>query len=204
MSITVEADKAFFWSDLHLSHKAAAKARGYGDSLYNMNETLLSRAQFLEPTDTLFLLGDISFAKFEETQAMLSRIRCKKILVMGNHDAGLAKKLNQLFDEVHHLLTVKVVQYVPPTGKKETLARIVCCHYPILVWNDMHHGSWHLHGHSHGSVRYPSLGKVVDVGVDAAGRLGPLSYYAIKEVMDTRPLVSFDHHGQGTDEWSLT
>lgn len=205
MSITIEADKAYFWSDTHFFHKAAAKARGF-DNVEDMNFALLSTCGDLSPQDTLFFLGDVSFGKFEETERLLGAIPARKILVMGNHDAGLAKKLEKLFVEVHHLLTVKVVAYVQPTGKKETLDRIVCCHYPILSWKDMHHGTWHLHGHSHGSIRYPSLGKVFDVGVDALGSHGPVSYARLKNVMDTRPIASFDHHKPKSDgqDWDLT
>lgn len=192
MSITIEAGKAFFWSDTHFFHKAAAYARGY-DNVVRMNEDLIKAAQVVPEDGTLFLLGDVSFGKFDETKAVLGRIPGKKVLVMGNHDSGLAKHLEKLFDEVHHLLRVKVVEYVPPTGRKEKLAEIVCCHYPLLVWDKMHHGTWHLHGHCHGSLQHPGkVGKMLDVGCDEW--LWPLSYSIVKRELDSQPIVSYDHH----------
>lgn len=207
MSITIEADKAFFWSDLHLFHKAAARSRGYGDDVAGMNRMLLEKAVRLSPEHTLFFLGDVSFGKFEETKAWLDRLHCKKILVMGNHDSGLAKHLDKLFDEVHQLLRVKVVEYVGPEGhkRKEKLAEIICCHYPLLVWDKMHHGSWHLHGHCHGSLVHPGrLGKMMDVGCDVWEH--PVNYNNVKGYMDVRPIVSFDHHKPHAEEkgdWTL-
>jgi calcineurin-like phosphoesterase family protein len=196
MSIQIEADKAFFWSDLHLFHKAAAKARG--TDVETMNRELLEQALHLGPEVTLFFLGDVSFGKYAETKAWLDRLHCKKILVVGNHDSGLAKHLDELFDEVHHLLRVKVVEYTGPEGhkKKNKLAEIICCHYPLLVWDKMHHGSWHLHGHCHGSLQYPdnNSGKSLDVGVDAFGHLGPVRFNWLQEKMARCQIVSRDHH----------
>jgi calcineurin-like phosphoesterase family protein len=34
----------------------------------------------------------------------------------------------------------------------------------MRVWDQSHHGSWHLYGHSHGKL--PDLGLSTDVGVD--------------------------------------
>lgn len=212
MSIQIEADKAFFWSDTHFFHKAAAKGRGWGDgtAVEEMNANLLKKCKNLRPDDTLFLLGDVSFGKFEETQRLLDLIPCKKVLVMGNHDSGLAKHLDKLFDEVHHLLRVKVVEYTGPEGhkKKNKLAEIICCHYPLLVWDKMHQGAWHLHGHCHGSLKWPGNqeGKVLDVGVDAFGKDSPVSFWDVKSEMDQRPIVSYDHHTPNVadkGDWTL-
>ena len=84
---------------------------------------------------------------------------------------------------------------------------IICDHHPILSWKDMHHGTWHLHGHSHGSLKWPGFqeGKVLDVGVDAFGKDGPVPFWKIQHEMDERPIVSYDHHKPHADkgDWTL-
>jgi len=41
---------------------------------------------------------------------------------------------------------------------------VVMHHYPYAHWDREHHGSVHLHGHSHGN--YQGEGRILDVGVD--------------------------------------
>jgi calcineurin-like phosphoesterase family protein len=66
----------------------------------------------------------------------------------------------------------------------------------LRVWNKSHHNSWHLYGHSHGSL--PPHGKSVDVGVDCkeiTSEYRPLSFKEIKKYMDKRVGEKVDHHG---------
>jgi calcineurin-like phosphoesterase family protein len=42
--------------------------------------------------------------------------------------------------------------------------KLILDHYAMRVWDQSHHGSWHLYGHSHGKL--PDLGLSTDVGVD--------------------------------------
>lgn len=63
--------------------------------------------------------------------------------------------------------------------------KIVLSHYPLMEWQSMSRGSWHLHGHIHsaGSV-YNELNRKqglmrYDVGVDA-NDLAPVSLDAIR------------------------
>lgn len=43
-------------------------------------------------------------------------------------------------------------------------------HFPIGSWHKQSHGSWHLHGHSHGGYT-DRKGKMLDVGIDNAYNL---------------------------------
>ncbi|MCB0745233.1 MAG: hypothetical protein KDC67_15095, partial [Ignavibacteriae bacterium] len=70
-------------------------------------------------------------------------------------------------------------------------------HYGCRVWNKSHHGSWHLYGHSHGSL--PPMGKSVDVGVDAPYITGqaeyrPFSFEEIEKKKKNRGSHEVDHH----------
>jgi calcineurin-like phosphoesterase family protein len=66
---------------------------------------------------------------------------------------------------------------------------IVMCHYPLLVWNKMHYGSYHLAGHSHGGCNHLNE-KVrrLDVGVDNHN-YKPISWTYIKNRLDQIPLT---------------
>ncbi len=43
-------------------------------------------------------------------------------------------------------------------------------HYAQRVWEHSHHGSWHVYGHSHGSLPDDIKSKSIDVGVDTEWR----------------------------------
>ena len=56
----------------------------------------------------------------------------------------------------------------------------------------MHHGSWHLYGHSHGSLPEPT-NKSMDVGCMLNNYI-PYEFEDIKNIMSTRVFESVDHH----------
>lgn len=71
--------------------------------------------------------------------------------------------------------------------------RIILCHYAFRVWNSSHHGSWHLYGHSHGSLP-DDLGALSwDVGSDN-NNFTPISFEQVKEIMSHKTFVPVDHH----------
>jgi calcineurin-like phosphoesterase family protein len=84
------------------------------------------------------------------------------------------------FSEIHDYLELNIES-----------RKIVLSHYPFASWNQMHYGSWMLHGHSHGNM--PWFGKRVDVGVDC-WMGAPVSYHMVKAHMDARGIQSQDHH----------
>lgn len=189
--LTIRHDRVWFWSDPHFWHAKMAVSRGF-DTVEAMNEALIEKARKGMPRDaTLVLLGDISFAGAARTLDVLDAIPCRKVLVRGNHDKAMNGQVLAHFESAHDLLTLKVE--LPEPGQ---LQRIVCCHFPMLSWDMQHYGAWHLHGHSHGSMRYPwSDAKILDVGVDTLlGTDGPISFDKILSVMNARVIRSNDYH----------
>jgi len=67
---------------------------------------------------------------------------------------------------------------------------IVLCHYAMRVWD---WGTWHLYGHSHGSMPDDPHSLSWDVGVDA-NAFSPLSVPEIAEIMGRKSFRSVDHH----------
>ena len=71
--------------------------------------------------------------------------------------------------------------------------RMVLCHFPMLTWNRSHFGVIHLHGHSHGNMKYPYPMRIMDVGVDCHG-MAPISLEQVQERMKDVAAFSADHH----------
>ena len=150
----------FFTSDLHFFHQNIlkwSKTRPYQD-IQEMNSNIIEVINNrVSKKDDLYILGDVSFGNLEQTNEILSQINCdKKHLIVGNHDEHFMHKIEftSHFKSVNHILQIK-------HNKK----KYIMCHYPILSWNAMHHGSVMLHGHSHGATDN-SLVNRIDVGLD--------------------------------------
>ena len=77
--------------------------------------------------------------------------------------------------------------------------KIIMSHYPILSWNKAHHGSWHLHGHSHGALMKSQQEyykrKVMDVGCNLIDYT-PISYEKVKGLMVRKNISAVDRHGE--------
>lgn len=192
-NITVPHNRAWFTADLHFCHRKAAEMRGFtGDSAVADHDAWLIKTwnDRVGKGDAIFLLGDVSFAGGNRTFALLNQLHGHKVLVRGNHDKSMRPLVRRCFESEHDLLTVKII-----SGPDSALVtRIVCCHFPMLTWDMAHHGAWHLHGHSHGSARYPQpRGRIQDVGIDVFK--GPVSYTELLEgVMKDRQATAHDYH----------
>lgn len=186
----------WFCSDLHFGHRniLSYTKRPYVD-IENMNDEIIqSINRFVKSDDTLWHLGDLTFAPQAETLSILRKINCKDInLIVGNHDRGFCKYADEaikkgLIRSYQHYKVINIDKQP-----------IVLFHFPIASWEGMHRGSWSIHGHCHGS--FPPQGKSVDVGWDShwvTGKLEhrPFSFEEIKRFMSKRDIKLVDHHGQ--------
>lgn len=81
--------------------------------------------------DTLIHLGDVGDLSY------IKRLRCHKVLIMGNHDQSI-EKMEEVFDEVY-------------SGPLWISQKLVLSHEPIIV-EDTHFGmpiGFNIHGHDH-------------------------------------------------------
>ena len=78
----------WFTSDLHLGHRAAINMCGRPfENVEEMNEILIRNFNScVKKNDTVYILGDFSFASPEETRKILEKLNGKKHLIIGNHD----------------------------------------------------------------------------------------------------------------------
>lgn len=208
----------FFTSDTHFYHKAIIQYCNrpvildesgevgtldkYKGSLVEaavaMNELLIRNWNSkVKPDDEVWHLGDFAFCGWTKFIPILERLNGRKNWVLGNHDYGLFKKeeVRKHFEFVGDYKRLMIHDsYEGNEGEIQQYHQpIILCHFPILSWDGMAHGSWHLHGHCHGSL--PDTGGLrMDVGVDPMGYF-PVSFEELKNKMALRTVVpSGDHH----------
>lgn len=78
----------FITADLHFGHKKIMEyeSRPF-DSVEEMDETLIENwNSIVSREDKVFVLGDVGFYGKQKMSECISRLKGKKLLVMGNHD----------------------------------------------------------------------------------------------------------------------
>ncbi len=192
-------------SDTHFGHANVIKYsnRPYKD-VDEMDSILIKNwNEVVQPNHTIFHLGDFSF---KDPERYLNRLNGKIIYIPGNHDqmfyknkklldrfenAAMLYEVTKRIDGVKFNMTAEV-KYDSKEGKA---GMIFLNHYSQLVWNKSHHGAIHLHGHSHGSLRYPKEMRAMDVGVDPMGYYPVLLADCVRRMEKIAP-PTFDHHGE--------
>lgn len=178
----------FFTSDLHFFHKNIVKYCNRPWSVEGQTEELIKRWNSkVGMFDEVYCLGDFAFTnKIDETEVLIRRLNGDITFVRGNHDdkrlwKDLSRRGIPNLSGVHDYYELKIDRN-----------KICMSHYPMAVWNNCHHGSWMLHGHSHGSYR--GNGKILDVGIDNHPDFQVFSYDEVKEYMANQEFVANDHH----------
>lgn len=145
----------------------------------------------VKPGDTVYIIGDFAFSNEAMIASILDRLNGQKFLIYGNHDKSIkgSQVLRSKFVKCCDYLELTIQDATAPRGQQ----KIVMSHYAMIVWNASHHSSWMLHGHSHGSLKYPFEAKILDVGMDAHN-FAPISYDEVKVILDKRPIQAVDHH----------
>lgn len=183
----------WFISDTHFGHENVLRFCGRPwDSIEKMEHDMIAQINgCVMRNDDLYVLGDFSFKlSVEEARAVRQRIACKNVhLILGNHDKDWSRP------EVQGTFIVEpLICTIKAEGRK-----LVLCHYPIMDWPGLGHGSIHLHGHIHAAEEYNKQNRSknllrFDVGVDANG-YAPVSLQSILaffEGVEHAPRVSRD------------
>jgi calcineurin-like phosphoesterase family protein len=149
-----------------------------------MNATIIRNWNaVVQPEDVVYVLGDFAFEKDRAKLAgMLEQLKGEKHIIWGNHD-GLLKSFpwKQYFKTAADLRTIMV----PAESNDGVMQRIVLCHYAFRVWDQSHYGTWHLHGHSHGTLPDDPYMLSTDIGVDSWD-FTPVSMKQLNEVMSRK------------------
>jgi len=193
-NITYSQEKLFFTSDSHFNH-AKMILPTYCDRPFkdaeDMNSELIRRWNKKVPKDGIvFHLGDFAWGSTTGAQKLLESLNGTIHLVIGNHDKTVLKKqyTRDLFESIQHYVKIRI-------GDKDAIGgkgyqEIVLMHYPILAWDKIRHGAWHLFGHEHGNFKHhtshghESHQACIDVGVDNEYTdFAPLSYHEVKDII---------------------
>lgn len=192
--------RLWFTSDLHFGHEFMARLRSERKLLwteqrnsFGMDEWLIEEwRKVVEPRDRVVVIGDFSFRNRKQTEEIFDQLPGQKELARGNHDPKHTEQLG--WTAVYDFKRIKW-----------NSQSIYVFHYPMLTWPNAHHGTWHLHGHSHGNLRAPESTRL-DVGPDATGQL-LISVEEVAEIMEQRSYDFVDHHDaeaesrQNADGW---
>lgn len=174
----------YFTSDLHFYHKNVIDyCKRPWSNVEEMNEGLIERFNAkVGKTDTVYFLGDILFGGPTKAAEILPRLQGFRYLVPGNHDN--IKHLTPYFEGI-----------LPPIfNLRHEGHRFVLCHFPLLSWENKHHGWYHLHGHTHAAItNYPTdtgdyhrgPSRILDVGVDNCN-YEPISYVEVIDRLNAK------------------
>lgn len=161
----------FVSGDTHFGHANILKFEPNRAKLWNsvheMNIGLIENwNSVVKGGDIVIFAGDLSLNhKLELVQSKyIQYLKGNIIFVKGNHDYWLK-------DAKHIYHNTIEGQFVAVS------------HYPMRSWNRSNHGSWNLHGHTHGHME--PLTNQLDVGVDNAyllvGMHRPLSFEEVEK-----------------------
>lgn len=198
-------NKVYFVSDTHFGHENVIKySKRPFESLHLMNKTLTENWNaVVQPTDDVFHLGDFAMKMNSKDIAnVVRRLNGRIHLIMGNHDKVIKKdlQLQKMFASIQDVLEISVKDDDAHGGWQP----IFMSHYPHISWNRSHYGSWHLHGHCHGSLGKDNQKlramlecmRIMDAGVDATEQpYYPVSYQCVKTVMNSKNWKPIDRHG---------
>lgn len=149
-----------------------------------MNEALIENWNRVVPEDgVVFHLGDVSLTANPKTlNELLQRLNGEIYLIIGNHENDALKKeyIRERWEGIYDIAEI----FVKDDEVTYNEQHIIMCHYPMMVWNASHRGSWQLFGHVHGGLS--NKGEMnhkpaqMDVGVDT-NIYAPYTYQEIKE-----------------------
>lgn len=162
----------YFTADTHFYHENVMEyERRPFQSVDEMNETLIQNWNArVSNDDDIYILGDFTLKGPTLANAVLERLRGRKYLIRGNHDGYVDHS------SFRRDLFVWIKDYFELCWQEQYF---ILCHYPLLSWNGMHRGSFHLHGHQHNKAWYNQVNREnnlrrLDVGVDA-NEMAPVS-----------------------------
>lgn len=214
-----EVSRVFFFSDFHHSHDPEWdvplwKLRGF-NSIEEHDRVLMENwNKKVSENDIVFYLGDLIVGAGKEGYNTfvntLLKLEFNTLYVMpGNHYSGFKQLFDGNFahDSIDQFLRIKIlselresIYFIPNYYEISVNGQsIVLCHYPILSWNKMSQGAWHLHGHCHGNLHKTKWiennyykGKVLDIGPECNNE--PISFNELKQIFKSRIELKVDHH----------
>lgn len=187
-----EAKGPFFTSDLHFHHSNICKYEPRPWTSDTQTAEIIDRWNSrVGWDDDVYHLGDFSFLYRKglgEVLDVIHQLHGRIHFIRGNHCDPLLWELIEQ-QNLPHIEWIKHYHEMTVQGQK-----IVLCHYPMESWNGSGHGSFMLHGHTHGHL--PPRGKRLDVGIDNHPDYQVFSYSEVAAIMARQKIAIVDHHGR--------
>ncbi len=178
----------YFTSDLHFGHRAIIDFcnRPYFN-VHEMEKDLIDNINSaVNSNDCLYVLGDFAFTNGEHIKSILPRINCPVVLIRGNHDHRIKRKIENTygFADVFDELDIDIGNYT-----------VTMSHYPFKgdhteqdrfpEKRPKDFGQWLLHGHVHKLWKIKREERMINVGCDVWGYF-PLSELDVLAVTEGR------------------
>ena len=156
----------YLTSDLHLCHdrEFIYKPRGF-DTVSEMDRAIfVNWNNIVEPTDDIYLLGDVMLNDNDTGIWFLERLKGKVHIVIGNHDTDNRIKL---YKECQNVVEVELALRLKYNGYHFFLT-----HYPCMTGNlekeSLKQVTCNLFGHTHQQTNfYQDIPFMYHVGVDS-------------------------------------
>lgn len=149
----------YFTADLHFGHKNIIKYENRPwSNVDEMDKGLIENwNSIVRDKDQVYILGDFTLSiNSEYVRSILEQLKGRKVLIQGNHDYFADKSKFKPYFEL-------ITPYLKIHDEKKR--RIILCHYPIISWDGMYNGTYHLYGHVHSKFRL-NRSNAFNVGVD--------------------------------------
>lgn len=144
----------YFIADLHIGHENALKfdKRPFKTIKEHDNFIMEEWNKKITDEDDVYILGDISWLGIQETVEYFRKLKGKKHLIKGNHDAKYLKnhELQRLFIEIVDYKEIYINNRIG----------LVLSHYPSPCFKNHYYDWYHFYGHVHNSPEWDFIEKV--------------------------------------------
>lgn len=148
----------YYIADLHLCHSNIndkLDKRGF-ENVEEMNKFIIQQWNSkVKKDDEVIILGDLSWAKGNQTNELLRKLNGIKCLIRGNHDKNYLNDSN--FDR-SLFKWVKDKAELSDNGR-----RVVCSHYPEIFYNGQYRGAYMMYGHIHNTQDQKLLEHLLEI-----------------------------------------
>lgn len=195
-TIKFKPKNIFVTSDNHFFHANVIKFENRPfDDVNDMNNKMIKMwNDKVTNEDLVYIIGDFSFGKAEETNSLLKQLHGKKVLVLGNHDHFV--KANN-FDK-NAFLEICNYKEIEFSGKT-----FVMCHFPFAS-ND--NKKFQLYGHIHSNkidglhhCEYKLPPNSYNVGVDV-NNYQPVNLNDILKLIPPKPALWSNMNNRSDNE----
>jgi len=168
--------------------KECRKLRISQETVEKHDETIIANWNSVVPENgVVFHLGDFCWGRDRgPILDLINRLNGRIYLVKGNHDHSTnlyQDKMGWIKD--YFLLKVK------DDDASDGVRKVCLMHFAMRVWDASHYGSYHLYGHSHGTLEEDPDALSMDVGVDVWG-FSPISYNDVAKYLNKKSCKPYD------------